>query len=53
MSITAQLETAKMSPPLAPTLPVDTPIELVLYMQQMQDYMQALHRDIKKLGDAV
>ena len=53
MSITAQLETTKMSPPLAPTLPADTPIELVLYMQQMQDYMAALSRDLKRLGDAV
>lgn len=43
------LETDKLAVPVPPLLPADIPVEVTMYMKQLQDFLQALQRDVQKL----
>lgn len=44
-----ELEIDKLAVPIPPILPADLPVEVTIYMKQMQDFLQAMQRDIQKL----
>ena len=44
------LETAALTVPVLPTSLDNLPPEIVDYLLRVNDYLQAVHRDIQKLG---
>lgn len=47
------LETDKLAVPVLPTNFDGLPQEVIDYLMQVNDYLQAVHRDMRKIGGVV
>lgn len=47
------MESAKLSVPVPPVMGDNVPLEIQQYIIQVHDYLNAVSRDLKKIGDLV